>query len=129
MCQFFVAVIGFTLVGASDCTRTQFADVAEQMYVKIGGVQAYGRYSNPQITVVISCLKYCFLEFNPAVEIQFTAFIMISVSIHITHPFLCSSLGITIQRHNLRFAIHTIDGNDATKIKYYQELISNPFQY
>ena len=31
------AVVETKRLGASDCTRTQFADVAEQMYVKIGG--------------------------------------------------------------------------------------------
>ena len=31
------AVVKTKQLGASDCTRTQFADVAEQMYVKIGG--------------------------------------------------------------------------------------------
>ena len=46
-------------MGASDYTRTQFADVAEQMYVKIGGVQAYGGYSNPKITV-----GKCFFPIN-----------------------------------------------------------------
>ena len=30
------AVVEMKLLGASDCTRTQFADVAEQIYFKIG---------------------------------------------------------------------------------------------
>ena len=47
-----LAVVETKRLGASDCTRMQFADMAEQMYVKIGGVQAYGGYRYPQITVV-----------------------------------------------------------------------------
>ena len=47
------AVVKTKRLGASDCTRTQFADMAEQMHVKIGGgVQAYRGYSYPQIKVV-----------------------------------------------------------------------------
>ena len=47
------AVVKTKRLGASDCTCTQFADVAEQMHVKIwgGGEQAYRGYSYPQIRV------------------------------------------------------------------------------
>ena len=49
-----VAFVETERLGASDCTRTQFADMAEQMYVKIGrGVQAYWGYRYQQITVVV----------------------------------------------------------------------------
>ena len=47
------AVVETKQLGASNCTRTQFADVSEKMYVKIGrgGVKAYGGYVYPQIRV------------------------------------------------------------------------------
>ena len=45
------AVVKLKRLGASDCTRTQFTEVAEQMYVKIGGLQAYGKYRYSQIRV------------------------------------------------------------------------------
>ena len=47
------AVVETKRLGVSDCTRAQFADVAEKMYVKIGGgEQAYWGYRYPQTTVV-----------------------------------------------------------------------------
>ena len=58
-------------LGTSDCTRTQFADVAEQMYVKIGGVtglrgvQLPTNYGSPKVVTSCTILRNYIDILNP----------------------------------------------------------------